>query len=87
MSEHMFGVRTGKISKAAIRRMEKVAKRHGCHVGVITGNSGHCACGHGCRQHQCKIKKVWFAGPNRGEPFDSSLTRAVLADLAREEAE
>ena len=82
MSEFMFGCRTGKITKAEIARMEAVAEKHGCDVGIFTGNAGHCACGHGCRAYQCKIKKVWFVGRNRGEPFNSQLAKAVLADLA-----
>lgn len=70
MTEHFFGLHSGHLPEAA----DKIAKRFGAwHVNYDepTGNGEH-------RQ------RGWFACPNRGEPFDSRIARAVLDAIAKE---
>lgn len=65
----MFGVRRGKLPAATVRKIERIAKRHGCtFVGPVSipGNG----------------VQSWFAGPNRGSPFDDTMARSVFEDLA-----
>lgn len=71
MSQYMFGVRRGTLPAATVRKIERVAKRHGCtFVGPVSipGNG----------------TQSWFAGPNRGAPFDDAMARAVFDDLEAE---
>lgn len=69
MSEHHFGVGIGKLRDAARRRIDAVAERHGCSFHNPTLPEG---------------PRYWFAGPNRGTPFDERMGTAVYADLERE---
>ena len=46
---------------------DKIAKKHGADHINFTEPNGR--------------ERGWFAGPNRGEPFDSRLAHAVLADI------
>jgi len=67
MSEHMFGVGKGEVSKAECRRVEKAARAVRSDVAftcVFLRGTGW--------QH-------WFSGPNRGEPFDRQMADEVLA--------
>lgn len=45
----------------------KIAKKHGATHVNFTEPTGR--------------KRGWFSGPNRGEPFDSRLASAVMADI------
>lgn len=46
---------------------DKIAKKHGAEHINFTEPTGH--------------ERGWFSGPNRGEPFDSRLASAVMADI------
>lgn len=61
MSEYLFGLGPGHLSK----RAEKAAEKEGATLCNYTEPRGE--------------KRHWFAGPNRGEPFDSALGRRVMA--------
>jgi hypothetical protein len=67
MSEFMFGVGKGLVSQRDGKRIDAVARKHECTFvwATIPGNGA---------QH-------WFAGPNRGNPFDGAMAKAVYADL------
>lgn len=66
----MFGIKLGRLSAEEQKMRHTVAKRHGCTwVYLREGNN---------------TIKSWFSGPNRGEPFDSALARAVYADIKQE---
>lgn len=67
MSEFMFGVSRAKPTRKDAKRMERIARKHGCSLieGTFPGDG----------------YKRWFAGPNRGHPFDQALADAVYADL------
>jgi hypothetical protein len=69
MSEYMFGVRTGAtpIPAADSDRIEAIADDNGCTFVEIREPTGQW--------------KAWFAGPNRGDPFDAILSREVRGDL------
>jgi hypothetical protein len=67
MSEHFFGLGNGKIPARIRDRADKIASRHG--ATLANPNLP----GEGYR--------YWFAGPNRGHPFDQAMSEAVLADL------
>jgi len=64
----MFGVSRQRPSRAAARRMEQIARRHGATMieGTFPGDG----------------YKRWFAGPNMGAPFDQAMSKAVYDDLA-----
>jgi hypothetical protein len=67
MSEYMFGVGHRKPPRKKVSAIEKVAKRHGCYfVEVNLPGTGY---------------QNWFAGPNRGCPFDENMERRVMHDL------
>lgn len=68
MSEFMFGVVQRKMSKAEIATHEKAAEEHGCVFiyGHFPGDG----------------YKGWFAGPNKGSPFDGQLANRVFGTLA-----
>jgi hypothetical protein len=67
MSQHMFSVSRNKPSRANARKIERIAKRHGCgFIEYVDPGDGY---------------KNWFAGPNLGHPFDDAMARAVMADL------
>ena len=46
---------------------DKIAKKHGAEHVNFTEPTGR--------------ERGWFAGPNRGEPFDSRLASVVMADI------
>ena len=46
---------------------DKIAKKHGVEHVNFTEPTGR--------------ERGWFAGPNRGEPFDSRLASVVMADI------
>lgn len=46
---------------------DKIAKKHGAEHVNFTEPTGR--------------ERGWFAGPNRGEPFDSLLASVVMADI------
>ena len=73
MSEYMFGIHKGPLSKEELKLWEKVATDHDCWVngGNIPGLGW----------------QYWFCGRNLGSPFNERLRNAVLGDLAsRQEA-
>jgi hypothetical protein len=75
MSEFFFGTGRGHLPQRAAR----IARAHGATL-VNTWEPG-CQCGHGCHDECPECRRHWFAGPNRGEPFDSALARAVMAEI------
>lgn len=78
MSEYMFGLGDGHLGKAAAR----IARRHGAEL--VNHNDPGCRCGYGCGGDNCpSTARHWFACQNQGEPFDSEVARAVMADLER----
>jgi hypothetical protein len=76
MSEYLFECGRGQISKRELARVRKIAKKHYVNFVIYCGPECHCGrnCG-GCN-HQ-----YWFVGPNRGQPFDSDLAKAVMAEV------
>lgn len=83
MSEFFFGVGGGRISKAEIKRVEKIAGKHDSTFTVVTGNSGHCTCGYGCRIDRCPNKRWWFSTRNYGSPFDQQTAKAVMDEVGQ----
>ena len=75
MSEHMFGLGSGHLPKLA----DKIASKHGARL--VNYCDPGCKCGHGCAKECPECNRHWFAGPNLGEPFDSEMARAVMADI------
>lgn len=77
MSEYLFGLGNGWLPK----RAAKIAQKHG--VELVNYCDPGCDCGYACGSDvDCPARKRhWFAGPNRGEPFDGALARAVASDL------
>ena len=68
MSEYMFAPTKKKITKTTARKLNAIARRHGADfVGPvrIPGND----------------LTGWFAGPNRGFPFDREMHEAVMRDV------
>ena len=76
MSEHLFGPGPGYLPK----RADAIARHHG--AVLVNHCDPGCQCGHGCTDDCPAGRRHWFAGPNRGEPFDSAMSRSVMADLA-----
>jgi len=75
-NEFHFGLGDGHLPK----RAAKVAVKHG--ATLVNHTDAQCKCGYGCRPHSCKSsRRHWFAAPNRGEPFNSRLADAVLAEI------
>lgn len=67
MSEYFFGLGRGRIPSKIAKRADAIASKHGaCLVNPRLPGEGY---------------RYWFAGPNRGEPFDRAMARAVLDDL------
>lgn len=81
MSLFHFGCGSGRISQREISRRSKIARKHGVTFHVVTGNSGHCQCGWGCRIDRCPIKRWWYSCPNLGAPFDDAVARAVESEV------
>jgi hypothetical protein len=72
MSEYMFGVRVrdGRTPGRERDRREAIANRHGCTWVEIYEPTGQW--------------KSWFAGPNRGHPFDQQMGESVMAEVHEE---
>ena len=67
MSEYMFGCGDGWMPKSA----DKIARKHG--AGLVNYTDPGCKCGCGCVSGECRsARRHWFAGPNRGEPFNGT---------------
>jgi hypothetical protein len=65
MSEYMFGLTNESITKKEGKRRDKIAQKFGAtFVGPISRPDG--------------TTKGWFAGPNRGHPFNDDLRRNVM---------
>ncbi len=68
MSEYFFSSGSGKIPAQLASRIDKIARQHGARfVSVTLPGEG---------------PRFWFAGPNRGNPFDQRMANDVMADLA-----
>jgi hypothetical protein len=66
-SEFLFGSGRNKPSARDAKRIDAIARKHGAvFVQATLPGTGY--------QH-------WFAAPNRGEPFDSALARAISEEL------
>jgi len=68
-NEYFFGLSkpyAKRLSAAEVKRRERIAEKHGCDF--IHGDmpDGY---------------KYWFAGPNRGTPFDGALAAEVMAEV------
>lgn len=69
MSEYMFGVSRVRPTRAAVRKMEKIAKEHdACLIEVDLPGTGY---------------QRWFCAPNLGFPFDRATSDGVRADMER----
>jgi len=66
MSEYQFGITTKKPSRKDAKRFDRICKEEG---------------GHGFTETSVGTYRGWFAGPNKGEPFDSDLKSRVLARI------
>ncbi len=73
MSEYMFGVRRGKTPAREAQRLDRICVDEGGY-GFTQIDQSH-GTAHGGRW------LGWFAGPNRGEPFDRNLAARVLARI------
>lgn len=74
-AEHFFGVSRERLSPREARRQDKIARQFGAHLVEVMYLPG---VGY----------QRWFAGPNRGEPFNSRLARRVADAIgARAESE
>jgi hypothetical protein len=74
--EYYFGLGRGWLSA----RADRIARKHG--ASLVNHTDDRCNCGYNCRPGTCKqSRRHWFAGPNRGEPFDSQLARAVMDEI------
>lgn len=70
MSEYMFGISRERPTRAAARRMERIAKKHGAYlVEAVIPGTGY---------------QRWFCCRNQGHPFDDATARAVLDDIGQE---
>lgn len=63
VSEHMFGLYRGHLSQRLVRAIEKRFP----YVAVVNHTEPR------------GEKRGWFAGPNRGNPFDRDMAAAVLS--------
>ena len=68
MSQHMFCLTTFPITKAQVRRLEKIADDEG--VDYVY-----------CGDRKVSPASGWFAGPNRGFPFDDAMSGRVRAAI------
>jgi hypothetical protein len=75
MSEHLFGLGAGHLPQKA----NTIAERHGARLCNYTDPG--CKCGRGCLRDCPASRRHWFAGPNRGEPFDGTMANGVMCDL------
>lgn len=67
MSEYMFGTGSGQLTDDASARIDEIALRYDCTI--VNPNLP----GEGYR--------YWFAGPNRGNPFDQKMAENVWGAL------
>lgn len=76
MSEYIFESGSGKVGKREAARIDAIAKKHGATFVRYCGPECYCGknCG-GCNH------RFWFAGPNRGEPFDSEMAKKTLFEV------
>ena len=66
-SQHMFGIGRRAPTVANQKKIDEIAKSHGYDfIATTLPGTGY--------QH-------WFAGPNRGNPFDRQAELAIWADL------
>lgn len=86
MSVYMFGWQRCAYNQTDFARLKRIAKRHGCGVNLVHGNSGHCNCGRNCGYGMCRNVMTWFYAPNRGDPFDRELAARVDADVKADHA-
>ena len=75
ITEYLFGVSGGWLPP----RAATIARKHG--ATLVNHRDPGCKCGYGCADNCPACKRHWFAGPNRGEPFDSAMACAVLSDV------
>lgn len=74
MSEFSFGVGRGHLST----RVAKTATKAGAEL--VNYTDPGCSCREGCSGYRCPAnRRHWFAGPNRGEPWDRRLAERVMA--------
>lgn len=73
MSEYLFGGGLGHLSRCVERAVEKEG------VTLVNYTDPGCNCGHGCAHGCPRRRRHWFAGPNRGFPFDRQLERRILS--------
>ena len=66
MSEHIFGVRNGYLHPRERDRRDSIATKHGAVFTYV---------------RLCDGLRSWFSCTNLGDPHDSNIRRAVLADL------
>ena len=75
MSEYLFGVSRVRVSKKEAARRDRICKKHGGYGYNQIDES------HGTQEGGRWVG--WYAGPNRGAPFDGQLASAVLAEVER----
>lgn len=78
MSDHMFGVVRGRVSAREVKRRDRICRAHGGYGYTQMDRS------HGTAHGGDWLG--WYSAPNRGEPFDRSLAREVLAAVDGEVA-
>ena len=77
-SEYFFGLGPGHLG----RREARIAQKHG--ATLVNYTDPQCVCGGGCVMGECPgSRRHWFAGPNRGEPWDRRLAARVALALAK----
>jgi hypothetical protein len=72
MSDYFFGLGSGHLSAKAA----KAAAAAG--ATLVNHTDPGCRCGYGCRSDCPANQRHWFAGPNRGQPFDGRLAAHVM---------
>mgnify|MGYP001618258850 FL=1 len=68
MSEYMFGVGVGRVSRFRGRRADAIARKHGA---SYAGNPMIPGTGY----------QYWFTCPNHGHPFNEQTEHAVMNEL------
>jgi hypothetical protein len=66
MSEYMFGVTRQKVTRKVAKQFESIARKHGFTFVEANLPEGY---------------KAWFAGPNRGHPFDGKAQAAIESEI------
>jgi hypothetical protein len=68
MTEYLFGAGNGRVKTRVADRIDRIARKHGARfVSCVLPGDG---------------PRYWFAGPNRGDPFDQAMADAVWGELA-----